>query len=80
MKISLLPRASKQLKKLPYKEILKVNKKLQKLTHNPYLGKPLQGEYKGLYSLRAWPYRIIYQITNRQIYIRTILHRQNAYN
>jgi mRNA-degrading endonuclease RelE of RelBE toxin-antitoxin system len=41
----------------------------------------LGGKLKGCYSLRAWPYRIIYQIIKKSLYVAVIriLHRQGAY-
>jgi len=51
------------------------------LRTDPLLGKPLTGEFKGQYSVRAWPYRVIYQILKQEkiILITTIQHRQGAY-
>jgi mRNA-degrading endonuclease RelE of RelBE toxin-antitoxin system len=51
------------------------------LAENPLSGKPLQAEYEGLYSLRVWPYRIIYKILKQKLIIEVIeiKHRQGAY-
>ena len=51
------------------------------LEQYPQEGKKLSGEYSELHSLKAWPYRIIYFIDNRQrkVYIVTISHRQGVY-
>ena len=43
--------------------------KLEKLSHNPYIGKPLQRPFKGLFSYRLGKLRIIYQIVKKQIVI-----------
>ncbi len=40
---------------------------LEGLREDPFAGKKLQGELYGLYSLRVWPYRIIYSIEKRII-------------
>ncbi len=69
----------KQLKKLNKVEKNKVSKKLLALASDPYAGKALQGGYKGLYSLRAWPYRIIYEISKDSIVVFSIAHRQGSY-
>ena len=81
MNVALSSKARKQLRKLPRTEGLKVARKLQELDQIPFAGKPLTGKLKGLYSLRAWPYRIVYDVdTHRQaVTIHTIEHRQSAY-
>jgi len=59
----------------------KILAKISKLRSNPHLGKKLKGNYKDCYSLRAWPYRIIYKIndSNNLILIIRIGHRQGVY-
>ena len=79
MKLAYKPIVLKQLKKLPQTELKKIFKKLTILSHDPYAGKPLQGELKNMYSLRAWPYRIIYEIKSGTITVYSIAHRQAAY-
>jgi len=49
------------------------------LRYNPYLGKSLLGILKGYYSLRVWPYRILYTIKDRTVIVINIDHRQNIY-
>ena len=61
-KVELKKRAAKQYADLPAKDQAKVFGALEGLRENPFAGKKLQGEYFGLYSLRVWPYRIIYTI------------------
>jgi len=79
--VSLKPRAEKGLGKLPknYKE--KILTALLILSENPYAGKKLEGEYKDCYSLRIWPYRIIYQVYQKKLLIIVIAigHRQGSY-
>ena len=79
MQLEYKPEAVKQLKKLPLLQKKKIIKKLELLSQNPHSGKTLRGELVGLRSLRAWPYRIIYEIQNRTIIIFSIVHRQSAY-
>lgn len=52
------------------------------LSQNPLIGKKLGGEFVGLRSLRAWPYRIIYvvNIQKKEVTVVSIEHRQGAYN
>jgi mRNA-degrading endonuclease RelE of RelBE toxin-antitoxin system len=42
---------------------------LLKLAGDPYLGRPLLGELKGKFSLRLWPYRIIYEVSGSRLAI-----------
>ena len=73
--------ARKQYKHLPEREQQKIRKKLTALSKNPYSGKKLEGKLKEKYSIRAWPYRIIYFINKakNRIEVSSILHRQGVY-
>jgi len=71
--------ASRQLKKLPPSEVKKNSRKLIDIANEPFSGKLLKGEYAGLYSFRAWPYRIIYRIVDQQIEVCAVEHRQGVY-
>lgn len=81
MKIVLSPLAVKKYKRIGSKEQPKVDRKIDLLSENPFLGKALQGEYKGEYSLRAWPLHIIYTFDSSQqvIQIIDIDFRGNVY-
>lgn len=78
-KVTLKKRAVKEFEKLPRIERDKVAKKLKILGVDPYAGKYLQGRYKGLLSLRAWPYRIIYEVKRDSVLIYSVAHRQSSY-
>ncbi len=82
MKISLTNNAQRKLEKLPKGSEKKVLKKLLILEINPFSGKKLQGEMTGAYSLRAWPYRIIYTVNTKKdlLEVINIEHRQGVYN
>ena len=73
--------ARRALKKIPKKWQARLVKAIDGLKHEPFQGKKLQGELHGLYSLRVWPYRIIYQVKVHEvtIFILTIGHRQGIY-
>lgn len=69
-----------------YEELLKpaqtkIKKKLKTLETNPYSAKKLTGDLKGLYSLRVWPYRIVYEINQKEkrVEVLKIAHRQGVY-
>lgn len=81
MQVIVTPKALKQYKHLPKTDQQKIKKKLLILEQNFQEGKKLSGEFSELRSLRAWPYRIIYYINNKQkkIFITTIAHRQGVY-
>jgi len=82
MIIIVTPEAEKQYNNLPKIEQKKVKKKILLLGINEKAGKKLLGTFSELYSLRAWPYRIIYYINRSQktVYIVTIAHRQGVYS
>lgn len=72
-------KASKDYSKLPKNEQKKISRKISLLSENPLAGKKLEGKLKDQYSVRAWPYRIIYIQGKDKIFILRILHRQGAY-
>lgn len=80
--VRLAPQAKKQFDKLPKTAKLKIHKALLKLENNSLIGKKLKGELEGEFSLKVWPYRIIYQFFQKEkvVYIISIIHRQSAYN
>lgn len=77
MKVELSEKSISNLKKLPKSEKKKIFKKLHLLEENPLLGKKLTGEFSGLFSFKAWPYRIIYQFQEKLklVFIVIIDHR-----
>ena len=79
MKLEYKPQVVKQLKKFPKMEVKKIVRKLELLLTEPLIGKQLKGELEGLRSLRAWPYRIIYEVKSNSVVIYSIAHRQGVY-
>ena len=81
LQLRLKTKAKKQLDRISQKEKYRILRNISKLTQNPYIGKKLSGELAGTYSLRIWPYRIIYQVFSKQklIIIERIGHRQGIY-
>lgn len=58
----------------------KITQALLKLSQNPHAGKKLHGKLEGTYSLRIWPYRILYEFTKeKNIMITDIGHRKEIY-
>ena len=81
MNLILSKDASKQYQRLPKVDQTKVYKKLTILQQHPYEGKKLAGELEKIRSLRAWPYRILYEINEKKktIAVHKIAHIQGAY-
>ena len=81
MDVIVTPPAQKQYKKLPSFEQNKIDRKLSTLKDFPESGKKLSGDVHYLRSIRAWPYRILYFIDEKQhkIFVVTIAHRQGVY-
>ena len=81
MQVFITNSALKLLNQLPARARSRVETKLKLLANNSTLGKKLKGQLKGLYSLRIWPYRAIYQlkITQDQAWVVAVLHRQGSY-
>lgn len=73
--------AGKQLERIDQRYRAKVEAALELLSDNPYQGKKLGGQYAGHYSIRVWPYRIIYTIKHRELWVVVvrIAHRQGIY-
>lgn len=81
MHVILSKSAEKDYKALPKPEQIKIKRKLTLLTEQPYTGKKLSGELAKFRSIRAWPYRIIYVINEKEarVEVRVIEHRQGVY-
>lgn len=70
--VVLKKRAAKDLKKLAKSDQERALVVLKSLGNNPFVGKKLEGEHEGYWSVRVWPYRIIYTI-NKQIVTVTVV-------
>ncbi len=81
MEIRYKAEAIKELKKIGNKDKPKVKKKIELLAKNPLVGKQLAGKFRGLYSLRAWPLRVIYSYDGKRqiVTIETIGYRGDVY-
>lgn len=79
--VSFTKNAQRQYNKLPNIVKPRIARTIASLSQNPFNGKKLGGELRGLRVLRAWPYRIIYQVSEdgQKVEISNILHRQEAY-
>lgn len=77
-----LPKTKKHLKKIDRQYISKIFAAIEQLPKDKKLGKPLTGKLKGKFSLRVWPYRVIYSVQkeNKRIIIEAIAHRKDVYS
>jgi mRNA interferase RelE/StbE len=80
-KIYLTPNTQNLYKKIRDSKLKsKIKVGLAKLSQDPYLGKKLKGELEGQYSIKIWPYRILYYITpTKDIVVTDIRHRKDVY-
>ena len=69
----------RRLRRLNKSTQVRVLREIKTLEINPFAGKRLRGLLSGLLSFRVGNYRIIYQVTEEQIVIRTIGHRKTIY-
>ena len=79
--VILVKSAQKELRKLPKAKRGAVSKAFKELEKDPFLGKPLLGDLAGRFSVRVWPYRIIYRIEKNKLFVivLNIGHRQGVY-
>lgn len=79
--VLLTKKAEKSLDDLSDAYRLKVIQVLREVRSDPFFGKKLLGKKKGQYSVRVWPYRIIYRVEKKQLIIIVIDidHRQGVY-
>lgn len=77
----LKPKAKKELTNLEDTDRIKARVVLEAILKNPFSGKKLSGELPNQYSMRAWPFRIIYEIRKKELVILVlrIRHRKDAY-
>ena len=65
MKAIITPKAQKQYQKFPRAIQIKLKKKMLEIEKHPFAGKKLEGDLSKHYSIRVWPYRIIYWINQK---------------
>lgn len=72
---------SKDLEKLDRHTNQRIIKSLEELPRDPFLGKPLRGGLRGLYSLRIGEYRVIYSIDRErhELVLHAAKHRSKVY-
>lgn len=74
--------ASSQFQKLKDKKLKeRIATALEYISASPFIGKPLQAEFKGCYSYRIGDYRVVYTLskTGKYLDIIRIDHRRQVY-
>lgn len=79
--VIIAPRAKKQIDKFLSRIKQKIATVLEELSANPFLGKALKADLKGLYSYRVGSYRVIYSLLRHKLIIQVIkvMHRKDVY-
>jgi len=73
------PRFLKRINALDREVQVRILREVNILKTNPYVGKPLHGEWKRVYSLRVGDYRILYQIKGNKVFLLVVGHRRRVY-
>ena len=74
--------SAKQFQKLSNKKLKeRISIALEYIANEPFIGKPLQAEFKGCYSYRVGDFRIIYTFhkENKILNILKVDHRRQSY-
>ena len=81
MQVKATPRFIKSLNKLDTLIKRRILDKASELADNPYRGKMLRGELRGLFSMRVGDYRVIYLINEKEdiIWLVNVDHRKRVY-
>lgn len=79
--LQIKPKARKNLDKIPKNYRARIIAALDAIVQDPFSGKKLSGKRKNQYSIRVWPYRIIYIIKKIEliVFIIDIDYRQGIY-
>jgi mRNA interferase RelE/StbE len=81
MQVKATPRFIESLNKLDTAIKQRVLHKTTELADNPYDGKMLRSELRGLFSLRVGDYRIIYWVDDKEniVWLVNVGHRRRVY-
>jgi len=80
VKVSYKASVERDLGRIDRKTAIRLMETLEKqLGNNPDAGKPLSGEFKGLFRLRSGDYRVIYSRVPGAVLVLRIAHRKDVY-
>lgn len=73
--------SEKQYQKVDKKYKSSLIKAISRIAENPFCGKLLSGEFKGLYRVRFSRYRIVYKVEKNRliVVIVSVKHRSEVY-
>ena len=69
----------KRLKRVEKQTQIRILRELKTLEEQPFVGKRLSGRLNDLLSLRVGDYRVIYELSEKKIIVRTVGHREKIY-
>jgi len=70
----------KQLKQMDTQTQLRILREVKILEEKPFAGKHLVGRLSEFLSFRVGDYRVIYQVSDKTILVRTVGHRKIIYD
>ncbi|MBI4226553.1 type II toxin-antitoxin system RelE/ParE family toxin [Candidatus Roizmanbacteria bacterium] len=79
MKLTISPRAEKELKKISKIYQIIIAKKIKSLVEVKILNEEKISGFKDIFRVRVGEYRIVYRKTSQEIYIVLIHHRKDVY-
>jgi len=79
MRITISPRAEKELKKITKIDQIAVARKIRSLIENIIVNEEKLSGYKGIFRIRVGNYRLVYRKTSQEIHIVLIHHRKDVY-
>ena len=69
----------KRLKRVEKQTQIRILRELKTLEEQPFVGKRLSGRLNDLLSLRVGDHRVIYELSEKKIIVRTVGHREKIY-
>lgn len=80
MRLTISPRAEKELKKISKIHQIAIVKKIRSFTSDQNLTKEKLSGYKDMYRVRVGQYRIVYREQPNELFIILIGHRKDIYS
>jgi mRNA interferase RelE/StbE len=79
--VVIMKKAKKEIGSLSIKDRFRVLAALDVLREDPFVGKKLEGKHEGAWSLRVWPFRIMYTIYRETVtvVVLRVRHRKDVY-
>lgn len=80
-RVVVVKRAQKEAVRFSKKDQKRISEAIASLCTDPFRGKQLRGDHEGQWSLRVWPYRIVYTIEKKIVTVTVVSigHRKDVY-